>query len=483
MDPAGFISALGDESSKNQQQVVTEFVEDTVIHFVGCYGFLLIGLILQLSGSIQEQINCINSKSPIDKGFSRETTTYINNFCWMAENDDENKIATFENQDLDARWYVDHLSKIFFLIAILFHLPKIYWNMSVGGVLNSYMGYTKLLLDIVKQKLESIPKTGVWGGTEDFHPGRAFDPESKLFSQNQKYVPLRMDSFQEDVIEGNASQDNETGFFGCQKSSEKRPNTDEENPLMKECKESFCCLGKSCKNVCKMNDRALIGKLMYRNFSNMNVVPLIVSIHKVTYMQDLGTGHHKLLYDSKGNPNSKIPQYQHGVLWCILKMWACEGNFNGSVLYKKYLFKTIVNFLLSFGLLVTSVFYGKIFLAGWNDIPEEMECIIPTKGEQILATCILPTVGDVYIPIFIAIIFLAINTLISLYVIMRVFIRPNASSIGYNFLSYIFDDALGYSVLWQQPNTSDLQKQMMKASVDSEPPVTVNIPLCEKKTK
>ena len=27
MDPAGFISALGDESSKNQHQVVTEFVE------------------------------------------------------------------------------------------------------------------------------------------------------------------------------------------------------------------------------------------------------------------------------------------------------------------------------------------------------------------------------------------------------------------------------------------------------------------------
>jgi len=55
--------------------------------------------------------------------------------------------------------------------------------MSVGGILNSYMGYTKLLLDIVKQKLESIPKDGIWGGTEKYHPGRAFDPESKLFSQ------------------------------------------------------------------------------------------------------------------------------------------------------------------------------------------------------------------------------------------------------------------------------------------------------------
>ena len=55
--------------------------------------------------------------------------------------------------------------------------------MSVGGILNSYMGYTRLLLDIVKQKLESIPKDGIWGGTEEYHPGRAFDPESKLFSQ------------------------------------------------------------------------------------------------------------------------------------------------------------------------------------------------------------------------------------------------------------------------------------------------------------
>ena len=85
--------------------------------------------------------------------------------------------------ELDARFYVDHLSKIFFLIAIFFHIPKILWNFAVGGVLNSYMGYTRLLLDIVKQKLESIPKDGIWGGTEKYHPGRAFDPESKLFSQ------------------------------------------------------------------------------------------------------------------------------------------------------------------------------------------------------------------------------------------------------------------------------------------------------------
>jgi len=31
MDPAGFISAIGDESSKNQHQVVTEFVEVKIL--------------------------------------------------------------------------------------------------------------------------------------------------------------------------------------------------------------------------------------------------------------------------------------------------------------------------------------------------------------------------------------------------------------------------------------------------------------------
>jgi len=201
------------------------------------------------------------------------------------------------------------------------------------------------------------------------------------------------DATLEDMLEGSTTssiKNNETGCFDCRRSSEKTPNRDVEDPLMEESNKSFCCLGKSCKNVCKMNDRALVGKLMYRNFSHMNVVPLIVSIHKVTYMQDSGTGHHEMLYDSNGNPNSKIPIYRHGVLWCILKMWACEGNFNGSVLYKKYLKKTIMNFVLSFGLLVPSVLYGKKFLTGWNDIPEEMKCVIPTKGEQILATCILP---------------------------------------------------------------------------------------------
>ena len=93
------------------------------------------------------------------------------------------------------------------------------------------------------------------------------------------------------------------------------------------------------------------------------------------------------------------------------------------------------------------------------------------------------TVGDVYIPIIIAIFFLAINTAISLWVIVTVFIQPNTSSIGYNFLSYIFDDALGYSLLWQRPNKNPLQKEMMKASVDQSLPVTIECLLKDKKDK
>ncbi|CAG5080407.1 Oidioi.mRNA.OKI2018_I69.PAR.g9578.t1.cds [Oikopleura dioica] len=494
MDPAGFISALGDESSKNQHTVVVEFTEDTVIHFVGCYGFLLIGLILQLSGSITEQINCINSQSPVDNGLSRETVAYVNNFCWMAENENGQNFVEFENPELDARWYVDHLSKIFFLISICFHIPKIAWSLSVGGILNSYMGYTRLLLDIVKQKLESIPKDGIWGGTQKYHPGRAFDPDSKLFSQRQKYEPLRMSSFLQNVGEGAASledmlegsdtssvKETQTSCL-CSSSKKKTAKSDVEDPLMDQ-SESFCCLGNRCKNVCKMNDRALVGKLMYRNFSHMNVVPLIVSIHKVTYIQDAATSHHQVLYDGKNDPHPNINPYRHGVLWCILKMWACQGNFNGSVLYKKYLIRTLSNFVLSVGLLVPAIICGKPFILGWNDIPEEMDCIIPTKGQQIQATCILPTVGDVYIPLIIAILFLAINTAISFWVIVTVFIRPNTSSIGYNFLSYIFDDALGYSLLWQRPNKNPLQKEMMKASVDQSLPVTIECLLKDKKDK
>ena len=200
------------------------------------------------------------------------------------------------------------------------------------------------------------------------------------------------DATLEDMLEGSTTssiKNNETGCFDCRGSSKNETNRDAENPLMGEFDESCCCFGNSCKNVCKMNDRALVGKLMYRNFSHMNVIPLIVSIHKVTYMQDSGTGHHELLYDKKtGKPNSQIPIYRHGVLWCILKMWAYEGNFNGSVLYKKYLYKTIFNFGLSSGLLASSCFYGIKFLVGQDDIPEEMKCVIP--AQQIEATCILP---------------------------------------------------------------------------------------------
>ena len=196
------------------------------------------------------------------------------------------------------------------------------------------------------------------------------------------------------MLEGSTTssiKNNDTSCFGdCRGSSDKKQNRDVEDPLMGKNEEAFCCLGKSCKNVCKMNDRALVGKLMYRNFSHMNVVPLLVSIHKVTYIQDSATDHHKILYDDNGNPRTRIPIYRHGVLWCILKMWACEGNFNGSVLYKKYLLKTFLNFGFSFGLLVPAVLYGKKFLASWSDIPEEMKCVIPSEKEQIQATCILP---------------------------------------------------------------------------------------------
>ena len=67
---------------------------------------------------------------------------------------------------VDSRQMIDELPKFMFLFALLFYLPRWYWDAKVGGTLTSYLNYMLLLIEILKAKLESVATQGHFGGED-----------------------------------------------------------------------------------------------------------------------------------------------------------------------------------------------------------------------------------------------------------------------------------------------------------------------------
>ena len=60
-----------------------------------------------------------------------------------------------------------------------------------------------------------------------------------------------------------------------------------------------------------------------------------------------------------------------------------------------------------------------------------------------------------FVPITSAMVLSGICFLLTLVRINKVFISPETDSIGYNFLSYVFGDALTFSTIWQRHSSKN----------------------------
>ena len=96
----------------------------------------------------------------------------------------------FSDDLLDSREMIDTLPRILFLFAMLFLIPRFYWNYKVGGILQSYLRYMLELIQILKGKLEKIPNAGMYGG-QKLKLASVFDEDSSLFSKDTPYSRVR----------------------------------------------------------------------------------------------------------------------------------------------------------------------------------------------------------------------------------------------------------------------------------------------------
>ena len=90
----------------------------------------------------------------------------------------------YDKSLLDSREIIDTFPKLLLLFAIAFLIPKVIWDNRVGGSLRSYLLYLQMLIDMIKAKLESVPKEGKYGGPLT----TVFDEKSAMFDKRAPYI-------------------------------------------------------------------------------------------------------------------------------------------------------------------------------------------------------------------------------------------------------------------------------------------------------
>jgi hypothetical protein len=87
---------------------------------------------------------------------------------------------------IDSRSVLDKFPKILLLFALLFLLPKMYWNFAVAGILTSYLRYTFYLIEVIQTKLAKFSKVGMYGGDHGKYQleiSAIFDKKSTFFNK------------------------------------------------------------------------------------------------------------------------------------------------------------------------------------------------------------------------------------------------------------------------------------------------------------
>ena len=166
---------------------------------MGVYGSFALAAFIQLQPRFTDRLVCTQSAFPNETNYIKykEISSYVNQFCWRADRitkkytrydypvtlfgyqlpynntyydtvkRDCSNIETGnvdwdgDPNTIDPRRVVDDLPKDLVVIGILFMLPRLFWNYTVGAQLQSYLKYIQLLISIIKNKCEKIPIEGI----------------------------------------------------------------------------------------------------------------------------------------------------------------------------------------------------------------------------------------------------------------------------------------------------------------------------------
>ena len=172
---------------------------------MGVYGSFALAAFIQLQPRFTDRLVCTQTVFQNETNYIKynEISSYVNQFCWRADrvnkekllytyndttviNDTTSPFFGFENNTkyywkkadcsnieagnvdwnggphaIDPRQVVDNLPQDLVIIGIMFMLPRLFWNYTVGAQLQSYLKYIQMLILIIKNKCEKIPIEGI----------------------------------------------------------------------------------------------------------------------------------------------------------------------------------------------------------------------------------------------------------------------------------------------------------------------------------
>jgi hypothetical protein len=332
---------------------------------------------------------------------------YTIQFCWAAELTGAGNGSCSDltvgnvnwlgaNNQVDPRKTIDNLPKWIALIGLLFLIPHYYWDNIAGGTLKGYILHLQFLIQIIKNKCETVPTVGKYGGDKT-EVRSVFDKKSETFSNSKKYKKYWVENFMnfkkgpnipsenkeeqdEDVnsrtnLIGNGDQPNqdiadetqpppvasesESDEFGGM-SDEQYNNAAgdasqvqiemgsriSEVKIVNRVQEQSTTTDES-SNIQGFRDRHLFSLLCHRNFAHLPEMTFIESVQRVATH-----GAHHVAKHSYTDPKTglKVTKYmtplekrviegqdfENGILWCVTKLFTGDQNFTGKQLLRKY---------------------------------------------------------------------------------------------------------------------------------------------------
>jgi len=430
---------------------------------------------------------------------------FVTQFCWAEDIIEISNNATISSNNgscadisngnvnwieasnsIDSRRAAHNLPLWIALSGLLFLIPHYYWEWAAAGTLKGYISHIQFLIQIIKNKCETVPRNGLWTYSKSKTAAGIFDKNSETFNNTSKYKRYWRHDFTTDC--SNAPNLSElrppptipraTSTVGTSRAdSELTSSVTTANRTIKQ-----------NEPVKGFLDRHLFSLLCHRNFAHLPEMTFIESIQRIATHGHIKTTPYSMKNAKGETINQRLTEFEKtvmegggkeaGALWCCVKLFTCKQNFTGTKLCTIYIIRLIITLILTviwFVIIAIKGYFHFIFF-GTN---EKLCCSFYAKLESAEGKrdfqCFLPTVGDISKLVFGWSVILLAIFVANLYQLIYLkyemtcfgFLGHDIESMNLNFIEKFIDNPLSYCPLWDK-NQQDYDKKMDKATISEE---------------